>query len=211
MFSGVIEGLGTVRKLENADDFATLAIAKLPSWKEPLPIGCSVAVNGACLTVIEDFGDIFKAQLSFETLEKTNLKQAGEGTRVNLERSITAQQRIDGHFVSGHVDGMGRVERVSRRNRVIEAWVSPDQGDFMDLLIEKGSIAIDGVSLTVNQVLASEFQLVIIPHTEIKTLFQQYSTGTRVNIEFDAMAKYFRKWYLQGSKPASRHRMHPDF
>ncbi|MFC1743233.1 riboflavin synthase [Candidatus Riflebacteria bacterium] len=199
MFSGIVEGLAGVRNLTKSGKFIRLRIGKLPGWKE-LGIGASIAVNGACLTVVQEWAEEFDAEISFETIHRTTFAKLSIGDKVNVEQSLTLTSKIHGHLVTGHIDCRARISRIKSRDRVREFFFQPEDSSMMVYLIEKGSIAVDGVSLTVNQCTASEFQVVIIPHTAGETKFSLYRVGHIVNLEFDTMAKYLRKWYLEGKE-----------
>jgi riboflavin synthase len=155
--------------------------------------GESIAVNGTCLTVTAIEGDTFTVDASRETLSRTSLGKLKAGSTVNLERSLRAGDRMGGHIVSGHVDGLGKVKSRRKRGSSVELrFTAP--GRIMKYIVEKGSVAIDGVSLTVNSVEGGEFTVNIIPYTLAETTFGTLRTGSPVNIECDIIGKYVEKF-----------------
>lgn len=197
MFTGLIEDLGTLGDLRIGADQARLTVAtKLPMAE--LSLGESIAVNGVCLTVTA-FGDgAFSADVSPETLKCTTLGNLKRGTQVNLERALCLSDRLGGHLVTGHVDGLGRI--VERRKDG-NAWRFKFETDanVSALLVAKGSVAIEGISLTVNEVVANTFSLAIIPLTLAKTSLQDRKIGDDVNIETDLIGKYVARFLQAGS------------
>jgi riboflavin synthase len=195
MFTGIIETLGDVASVEEGRESVRIRIAA-PELREGLKLGDSVAVNGACLTVAEIDGD----QLSFdavrETLECTALGELASGARVNLERAMRADGRFDGHIVQGHVDGVGRVSRLERVGDDVRFHVECGH-DFASQLVDKGSVTIEGVSLTVVRVGEDEFHVVLIPHTLERTTLGQLAVGSRVNLEADVLGKYVKRYLEQ--------------
>ncbi len=191
MFTGLIEDLGTVRSLQTGGGSGRIAIATaLPM--DQIALGDSIAVNGVCLTVIEFGGGQFSADVSAESLSRTVLGELRPGQRVNLERALRLSDRLGGHLVSGHVDGLGVVaERYQDRNAVrFTIEVAPALQRY---LVEKGAVAIDGISLTVNSVTAQQFSVAVIPHSLAKTTLQERRVGSRVNIETDLLGKYVER------------------
>ena len=188
MFTGLIEDLGTLLALRRGSESAAITIATSLPMAE-LRIGDSVAVNGVCLTVTA-FGDgRFTADISPETLEKSNLAQLQRGAHVNLERALRLGDRLGGHLVTGHVDGQGTILERTRRGN---SWYLAFQCDaaLSRLLVTKGSVAIDGISLTVNEAGDDRFSVMIIPHTLEQTTLAGSKVGDRVNIETDLFGKY---------------------
>lgn len=187
MFTGIIEDVGKIQAMEKAGTGARARIAT--SFAGELVLGESVAVDGCCLTVTAKTATSFDADLSAETLARTTLGSAGAGTRVNLERSLAANARLGGHIVQGHVDGVGSVARVDADGdtRVISFRATPA---LLPFLAEKGSIAVDGVSLTVNAVTPDGFRVTLVPFTLSHTAFDELSAGDTVNLEADVVAKY---------------------
>lgn len=189
MFSGIVKGIGTVReRTAHGGDF-TLTIAAEPAILERLEVGGSIAINGACLTATSLGAGSFTADVSSETAAVTTLGRLEPGSRVNLEPSLRVGEPLDGHLVSGHVDGIGRIVSVRPAARSVELVVEIPEvlGRYVAL---KGSIAIDGVSLTVNGVEGNRLRVTIIPHTRSATVIPGYVGGTPVNIEVDQVARY---------------------
>lgn len=191
MFTGLIEDLGTVRSLQTGGGSGRIAIATALPMNE-IALGDSIAVNGVCLTVVEFGGGQFSADVSAESLSRTVLGELRAGQRVNLERALRLSDRLGGHLVSGHVDGLGVVtERYQDRNAVrFTIEVAPALQRY---LVEKGSVAIDGISLTVNSVVGQQFSVAVIPHSLAKTTLQERRVGSRVNIETDLLGKYVER------------------
>ena len=195
MFTGIIEGLGTVSQARPVDGGSRLTVAADFSL-DGTGIGDSIAVNGACLTVVSLQGSRFSVDVSPETLVKTTFKTAKIGDRVNLERALRLSGRIDGHLVSGHIDGPGTLtDKQNQGNAIVVTFsVSEDLSRYM---ISKGSVAIDGISLTINSCEKQSFNVSIIPHTAKITTIGLKEIGDRVNIETDMLGKYVAK-FLSG-------------
>jgi riboflavin synthase len=192
MFTGLVQALGTVRTvLDDGQGGRALRIEE-PAVAPSLAIGASVAVNGACLTVIDSAGDAFDLQAGPETLARTNLGQLAAGDRVNLERALRAGDPIGGHFVTGHIDATGTVLEKNQAGEWLTIWFGYPSG-FGDLLVPKGSVAVDGVSLTVVEVKGDRLSVMLIPHTRDHTTLGLKETGAAVNLEFDLIAKHVRK------------------
>jgi len=196
MFTGIIEGLGTLKTVKPGGGAMQLVVEsdfELDGTK----LGDSIAVNGACLTVTRLQGRMFHVDVSPETVDKTTFKKAQIGERVNLERALRLSDRLDGHLVSGHVDGLGHLSgRETLANAIILTFdVAPDVARYM---IKKGSVAIDGVSLTINDCGATHFQVSIIPHTAGITTVGMKPVGAAVNIETDMIGKYVER-FMSGS------------
>src|SRR5690348_3682830 len=196
MFTGIIEQLGKIANLSRADDGARLTIAFAGGEKQKpaadfareLTIGASIAVNGCCLTVVEHDAKCFSADLSRETLERTSFADIPGGI-VNLELPLAAGARLGGHFVQGHVDGVGRVERIVPEGDNWWLAIRVPQ-NLRRYVAEKGSLAVDGISLTVARWLEGVGEFAIIPHTYANTNLQQLTVGDAVNLECDILAKY---------------------
>jgi riboflavin synthase len=188
MFTGIVETVGTVAAVRRERGGATIPIrAALPSG--PFAVGESIAVSGPCLTVERVVPGGFECFASAETLARTTLSRLASGSRVNLERALAVGGRLGGHLVSGHVDGVGRLRRASASGSARELWFDAP-GDLGPFLAPKGSVAIDGVSLTVNRVSLPEFSVMIVPHTLSATTLADLAPGAEVNLEADVVARY---------------------
>ncbi len=198
MFTGIVETVGTVVKVESGNDLTRLVIGA-ESIADGVKLGDSVAVNGGCLTVTSLLDGRFAFEAIPETLERTNLGDLKVGSRVNLERAMRAGDRLDGHIVQGHVDGVGIVRAVIQDGNDVRLQVDCDP-ELADCVVEKGSIAIDGVSLTVAALLPSGFEVALIPHTLEVTTLSDRRTHDRVNLEVDVLGKYVKR-YLERMLP----------
>ena len=195
MFTGIIEGLGTVSQVRPMDGGSRLTVAADFSL-DGTGIGDSIAVNGACLTAVSLQGARFTVDVSPETLSKTTFKSIKIGDRVNLERALKLSDRLDGHLVSGHIDGLGTITgKQNQGNAIVVTFSVPES--LSRYMIPKGSVAIDGVSLTINSCENQSFNVSIIPHTAKITTLGLKETGARVNIETDMLGKYVEK-FLSG-------------
>lgn len=190
MFTGLVESLGDVKEVRDVGDGRDLVIAA-PMAAE-LAIGDSVAVNGACLTVVARDGGTFRFQAGPETLLRTNLGELCAGDRVNLERSLRLADRLGGHLVQGHVDGLGRIARSERQGEFETIWFACPPA-LARQMVSKGSIAVDGISLTLVDVTADGFSVMLIPHTLAVTTLGFKPVGAAVNLETDLIAKYVVK------------------
>lgn len=190
MFTGLVQGLGTVDAVEQTGDGVRLAIAT-PLARELQP-GDSVAVNGVCLTAVDPTPERFAADVMHETLRRSSLAAAAPGARVNLELPLRAHDRLGGHVVQGHVDGLGTVAELREDGfaRVVRIATAPD---LLRYVVEKGSIAVDGVSLTVAAVDDGSFSVSLIPETLERTSLGTAAPGATVNLEVDVLAKYVEK------------------
>ncbi|MCW7489771.1 riboflavin synthase [Leptospira meyeri] len=200
MFTGLVETLGKVITIEPIDSGIQFTIET--EWENPdLKIGDSIAINGACMTVTEfiDLGNLFKFYASFKSLELTNLSRLGEGSIVNLERAMALGQRFGGHMVQGHVDGMAKViSRKKIETEVEEFWVEIPK-DLQRYFVKKGSVTLDGISLTVVDVKDGNIQLILIPETMEKTNANTWKKDQRLNVEVDVLAKYIENYLEQRS------------
>ena len=197
MFTGIVEGLGTVTELRQEPGGICLFLAPPDCMRdsesaEECRIGDSVAINGCCLTVVEIDDKGWSFQAGEETLSRTNLGSLQIGGQVNLERSLPANGRIGGHFVQGHVDGVGTVDAIERHDEWVDMWFRVS-ADLTQLMVPKGSIAVDGVSLTLVNVEHERFSVALIPHTLEVTSLGTRRTGNSVNIEADVLGKYVQK------------------
>lgn len=200
MFTGLVQALGTVDRVRDDGNGGRLLRVREPGVAPQLTLGESVAVNGACLTVVERAGDTFDFQAGPETLARTNLGALAAGDRVNLERALRVGDALGGHFVTGHVDSIGRIAERVQNGDWQTVWFEFPAG-FDDLLVPKGSVAVDGVSLTVVDVLPGRLSVMLIPHTLANTTLGPKPTGAAVNLEFDLLAKHVRKLILKQASP----------
>jgi len=200
MFTGIIQSIGKISQIQpKGGDFRlTLQTGKLPLGGAQL--GDSIAVSGVCLTAIELGDGWFSADVSRETLSRTTLGDLKPGSRVNLELALTPTTRLGGHIVSGHVDGVGEVVQRSADARSVR-FVIEAPAPLAKYIAEKGSICVDGVSLTVNAVDGKRFDLNIVPHTLAETTIEDYQPGRKVNLEVDLLARYLERLLL-GEKAA---------
>jgi riboflavin synthase len=190
MFTGLVADLGTVAEVHSTTDGVRLAIES-PLARE-LSEGDSVAVNGVCLTAVGRCGDRFGADVMHETLRRSSLGEVRAGTRVNLELPLTAHGRLGGHFVQGHVDGVGAVSETHEDGFARVVTIEADPG-VLRYVVEKGSITVDGVSLTVARIDETSFDVSLIPETLQRTNLGTAAPGTPVNLEVDILAKYVEK------------------
>jgi riboflavin synthase len=200
MFTGIIQSIGSILDLKQKGGDVELSVHTGKLEMQDVGLGDSIAVNGVCLTAIKLGENSFSADVSRETLSLTSLGGLTKGSPVNLEKALTLETRLGGHLVSGHVDGLAAVvsrhgDGRSERFRI----QAPDE--LAKYIAEKGSITIDGVSLTVNKVDGAAFELNIVPHTLVETIIGNYQTGTKVNLEVDVVARYLER-LLQGDNAA---------
>ncbi len=199
MFTGIVEALGTVRSVVK-DGAGTLLCIEEPMIATDLPLGASVAVNGVCLTVVAGDPHSFSFQAGPETLKLTNLGELQAGMKVNLERSLRIGDRLGGHIVQGHVDGIGRIEQRRTEGEWETVWFACPP-ELSRQLIRKGSITIDGISLTLVDVEPGRFSVALIPHTLAITTLGFKRPGETVNLETDLFAKYVFKCLEQMAMP----------
>ncbi|MGY3870613.1 riboflavin synthase [Aeromonas crassostreae] len=200
MFTGIIEAMGTLTELRRQGEDVVLTVEAPGLDFSDVKLGDSIATNGVCLTVVALGDKRYSADVSLETLSRTGFAQAKVGDRVNLEKALTPSSRLGGHLVSGHVDGMGQVMSRQSCGRAIEYWIKAP-GSLSRYIAEKGSIAVDGISLTVNAVKGDAFLLTIVPHTAEETTIARWKPGHRVNLEVDQVARYLER-LLQGGAGA---------
>ena len=201
MFSGIVEDIGVLQALEEKDKGVVLRVGVRKIDAGELVPGESVAVNGVCLTVVSVEDGSFSVDASHETLSRTNLSGLRAGSGVNLERSLRVGDRMGGHIVTGHVDGVGAVQSIAPvgESRVFSFSIPAALAKYV---VEKGSVAVDGVSLTVNSVRGAEFSVNIIPYTLRETTFSEFRRGREVNIECDIIGKYVEKMLSGADTPA---------
>ena len=199
MFTGIIETTGSVRTLDRDRGGLRLSV-EAPSISSEFVQGASVAVNGVCLTVVEHEDRTFSVEIVPETVSRTTFGKLRVGDHVNLERPLRLSDRIDGHLVQGHVDGMGRI--TERENRGNSLWFGVEiPGDLTPFVIEKGSIALDGISLTIAGLTGNLAAVSIIPHTASITTFGSRQIGDEVNIEVDMIGRYVASLLHSGRNP----------
>lgn len=198
MFTGIIQAIGSVANLQQKDGDSALTVNTGKLDMKDVALGDSIAVNGVCLTVITMTESSFTADVSRETLSLTSLAGISVGSNVNLEKALTLETRLGGHLVSGHVDGLGEV--LTRKNDGrSEHFTIKAPDELAKYIAAKGSITIDGVSLTVNRVDGSNFEINIVPHTLQETIIANYQPGTKINLEVDVVARYLERLIQGGS------------
>lgn len=192
MFTGIIRAVGRIGQIADHGDDVRLRIISdgldVSDWSE----GASVAVNGVCLTAVQIDRDGFAADVSVETLRVTTFGKMSQGSPVNLEPALRMGEALDGHLVTGHVDCVAEVAALADSGRGVELKIAVPEA-FGRYIARKGSVAVDGVSLTVNDVAGSEFAVMIVPHTRSATIIRHYAPGTPVNIEVDIVARYLER------------------
>ena len=200
MFTGIIEELGKIQGIRGlaGERIFTIAAPGL----SPLKLGESVAVNGVCLTVTEGTRSGFTVQVSPQSLDRSTLGKLRVGERVNLERALKVSDRIGGHLVSGHVDGVGKIRRIEPEANSRRVWIGYPE-EVGDYLVLRGSVAVEGISLTVAELKPEEFAVAVIPFTWDNTNLKEKSPGVGVNLEADQIGKYVKK-FVQGRSGAKR-------
>ncbi|TKB44505.1 riboflavin synthase [Thalassotalea mangrovi] len=192
MFTGIIEATGRIKAIQRQPSGARIEIDAQSLDMGDVKLGDSIATNGICLTVTDFTTNSFSADVSLETLERTAFGNYQPGQRVNLEKAMLATSRFGGHIVSGHVDGLATVTAISERGNAWEYWLQVDKS-LRAYIAEKGSVTIDGVSLTVNSVVDDKFRLTIVPHTRAETIIAEYGVGQQINLEVDVVARYVER------------------
>jgi riboflavin synthase len=191
MFTGIIEEIGKVKAIQKGEKSSVLTIAAETVLENTI-IGDSISVNGVCLTVTALTSNAFQMDVMAETLDRSNLGQLAVGQQINLERALNLEKRLGGHIVSGHIDGIGTIQDFRPDDNAV--WVTVTTSpDLLRYIIEKGSIAIDGISLTVVKVDDQSFAVAIIPHTAEETILLKKAVGDTVNLECDMIGKYVEK------------------
>ena len=208
MFTGIVEELGTVKRMERGSNSCQLSILA-KKILEDVKLGDSIAINGVCLTVTSFDQDSFGADMMAETLAKTNLKNLGIGQRVNLERATRLGDRMGGHLVQGHVDAVGTIVEQQKVDIAQIIRISAPE-ELLHYMVAQGSVAIDGISLTVVEVLADSFTVSIIPHTAKMTTLGFKKTGDTVNLESDIIGRYVEK-LLRRSEGKTKSVLTPEY
>ncbi|NOQ90602.1 MAG: riboflavin synthase [Gammaproteobacteria bacterium] len=201
MFTGIIEAVGRIKNIEPVGGDMRLHVATAIQGRGSLDmadvqLGDSIAVNGVCLTAVEFDKNHFVADVSNETISLTSLKDLSAGSEVNLEKALLPTTRLGGHLVSGHVDGLGEILSLKEESRSIQLIIrAPDE--LKHYIAMKGSICIDGTSLTVNSITNTDFEINIVPHTQQRTIIKNYKPGTKVNLEVDLIARYLERLLMK--------------
>ena len=191
MFTGIVEGLGIIKKFEKKTNTRSAAKMKvdLGNLAKELKAGHSVAINGVCLTITKISKNDAEVEMIGETIRKTDLGKLESGDKVNIERSLKVGDRMEGHFVLGHIDGTGKIIKIEKMPKEIKLWIDLPS-DLTKHVVKKGSIAIDGISLTLVDVIKNKISVCIIPHTMKITNLNSKKIGDKVNIETDILGKY---------------------
>ena len=209
MFTGIIEEVGTILRIKNGIHSAILEIGANTVLGD-IHIGDSIAVNGVCLTVVAFDKKGFQADVMHETLDRSSLAVLRSGSHVNLERALLANGRLGGHIVAGHVDGTGRIMEIRRDDTAIWYRIQADPS-VLRYVVEKGSIAIDGISLTVAKVSEQDFSVSVIPHTAAVTILTEKKPGDLVNLENDMIGKYVEKLLMPPEPEAKKSGITEEF
>lgn len=208
MFTGIIEEIGTVEAIQKQGISAELRI-KCSKVLEGTKLGDSIAVNGVCLTVVKLEHNGFWADVMTETMHRSNLSKIKEKDYVNLERAMAADGRFGGHMVSGHIDGIGNITQIQAEENAV--WYTIEAApELLHYIVEKGSVAIDGISLTVANVSEKNFQVSIIPHTRQETTLSEKQIGNFINIECDILGKYVER-FVGGAKKQKESKITEEF
>ncbi|CAH9049481.1 Riboflavin synthase [Pseudoalteromonas holothuriae] len=202
MFTGIIEATGTLDELTASQGDLIIRVQSHNLDMSDVNLGDSIATNGVCLTVVEKFKDGFRADLSNETINLTQFSHYKKGQKVNLEKALQPISRLGGHLVSGHIDGIATVVAIEMNARATEYWLETS-AELMKYIPHKGSVAIDGISLTVNEVKNQQFKLTIVPHTAQETTIADFKIGSQVNLEVDQIARYLERLVLGAQPQAS--------
>jgi len=196
MFTGIIEAVGRIKNIEPVGGDMRLHVDVGSLDMQDVQTGDSIAVNGVCLTAIEFDNKHFVADVSNETIALTSLKDLATGSEVNLEKALLPTTRLGGHLVSGHVDGLGEVLSIKEASRSIQLIIRAPE-ELKHYIAMKGSICIDGTSLTVNKISNKDFEINIVPHTQQRTIIKNYKPGTKVNLEVDLIARYLERLLMK--------------
>ena len=201
MFTGIIETVGTVMEIRSQGEGRVLSVASDLDLSS-VRVGDSIAVNGACLTAVTLQKGLFQVDMAPETVSRTTFERVARGAVVNIERALRLSDRLDGHLVSGHVDGVGTITGKRRMSNAFIITIAVPES-LAGEMIEKGSVAVDGISLTINRCSGSDFEVSVIPHTADITTMGRKNVGDRVNIETDMIGKYVRK-FLTSNKGTNK-------
>lgn len=201
MFTGIIEEIGEILAMQRGAESMTLTV-KARIILEDIKIGDSIATNGVCLTVAALGKNSFKADVMHETMNRSSLGTLKIGSRVNLERAMRADGRFGGHMVAGHIDGTGRITEIRKDDNAVWYTIAAKQ-EILRYIVEKGSIAIDGISLTVAEITKESFSVSIIPHTLQQTTLAERKKGDAVNLENDMVGKYIEKFMINNTQKAA--------
>ncbi|WP_394247888.1 riboflavin synthase [Vibrio profundi] len=202
MFTGIVEAVGTLKAISPRGEDITITVSAENLDMSDVKLGDSIATNGVCLTVVEFNENSYSADLSLETLKRTGFVDYQAGDKVNLEKAMLPTTRFGGHIVSGHVDGVGEIIERNQVGRAVEFWVEMPS-ELSKYVAQKGSITVDGISLTVNDLRKNAFKLTIVPHTSSETTIDQFQVGRKVNLEVDVLARYMER-LLQGQQEESQ-------
>jgi len=211
LFTGIVEEVGEIRAIKKGEKSSILSI-KANKVIEDVKLGHSICTNGVCLTVTNIYGNIFDADVMAETLRRSNLGELKVGSKVNLERALSAKGRFGGHIVSGHIDSVGKIVSLEKEDNAI--WVTIEaKENILQYIVEKGSIAIDGISLTVAYVDGKVFKVSVIPHTGKETILLSKTSEDTVNLECDVIGKYVEKLltFQSGKKVEKKDSINEDF
>ena len=209
MFTGIIEEIGIVESVMRGKSSAAITI-KARKIVQGMKVGDSINTNGACLTVTSFQSDKFTVDVMAETLRRSNLNDLKNGSKVNLERALSLNGRLGGHLVSGHIDGQGTI--TSKNKEDIATWFTiHTNAEIIKYIVYKGSVTIDGISLTVAEVDNESFKVSIIPHTGSETTLLEKNKGTIVNIETDIIGKYIERFVHTGNNKSNENRIDMDF
>lgn len=192
MFTGIVEATGKIALLQKKQGDLAIRIQSKNLDMSDVKLGDSIATNGVCLTVVDKHIDGFSADLSNETISLTGFAHYTLGQTVNLEKAMQPVSRLGGHLVSGHVDGIATITAINTNARATDYWLATDE-NLMKYIPYKGSVCIDGISLTVNAVEGNKFKLTIVPHTSEQTTIADFKVGTQVNLEVDQIARYLER------------------
>ncbi|WP_018694036.1 riboflavin synthase [Algicola sagamiensis] len=199
MFTGIIEAIGHIESIQMGADDARIRVRAGKMSMSDVKLGDSIATNGVCLTVVEMDAHHFTADVSNETLRLTNFGIYKAGQKVNLEKALMPTSRLGGHIVSGHVDGVAKVSAINKLSRAIDYWLELPK-ELVRYVAYKGSITVDGTSLTINAVEENRVKLTLVPHSLEETMISDYQVGTSVHIEVDVLARYLERLLLSTQK-----------